>query len=152
MMRPIRKVFSTRVPGFAYFFWNSRERLKKSRPMSVASPPCHATITWGTVWASKSCLIYASCTSSNKRTCFPDTAPSFAGRSSNRRQGYIGIRRVLPWCGRLEAGRLAWISRRCRVTKLKMVLLLWLSVGSTRNQWFTHTGTFSRFPAKPLQM
>jgi hypothetical protein len=50
----------------------------------------------------------------------------------------------------LEAGRLAWIFRRCRVTDLKMVLLLWISPGSTRSRWFSHTGTFSGFPAKLL--
>jgi hypothetical protein len=50
----------------------------------------------------------------------------------------------------LEAGRLAWFFRRCRVTDLKMVLLLWLSPGSTRTRCFSHATTFSRFPAKLL--
>ena len=32
-------------PGFLYFSTNSMERLKKSKPIRVGSPPCHAMFT-----------------------------------------------------------------------------------------------------------
>ena len=71
-------VYDARWPGFRYCCASSTERRKKSSPIIVGSPPCHAIVTSGTCrCASTSCRTYASSMSSAIRNREPGYSISF---------------------------------------------------------------------------
>ncbi len=71
-------VYDARCPGFRYSRASSTDRSKKSSPIIVGSPPCHAIVTSGTVaCASISCRTYASSRSSAMRNREPGYSISF---------------------------------------------------------------------------
>ena len=91
-------VFTMRLPGRRYFSRNSTERRKKSRPISVGSPPCHATVTSGPGCASMSCRMYVSRSESVMRKRLPGYRLSF-----DRKKQY--------WQSRLQIAPVGFTSR-----------------------------------------
>ncbi len=71
-------VFSKVIPGRRYRSCNSATRRKKSRPMSVGSPPCQANVTRSVRCASISPRTYASSVASSIRNDEPGCIASLS--------------------------------------------------------------------------
>ena len=81
--------------------------------MSVGSPPCQATVTSGSAWASSSWRTYASSTSSDMRNRSPGYSASFSKKKqywqSRLQMGPLGLARTWKFAGAV-GGRWAGIA------------------------------------------